>query len=151
MFTDTSYPAEPQIFENKWLWRQVTCLLHRHAPLINPLYAPAEVKQLLANTTPLLTAGHLSIQVLQVFETACRCYFTHKKIAAVDQVNKVLCNFKAASVQSWVNVDEERLLELTFKEFLMEFRGKFLVCSWEDKLVQDQISLQAKQTLPYLG
>jgi hypothetical protein len=51
-------------------------------------------------------------------------------------------NFEAVSVQSWVSANEDRLLALTFKEFMAEFKGKFLACSWEDELIQDQIAMQ---------
>lgn len=76
------------------------------------------------------------------FETVCRCYFANKGITAAEQVEKVIYNFEAASVQSWVMADEDHLLTLTFKEFLTEFKLKFLARSWEDELVQDQITLQ---------
>ncbi|KAF8224209.1 hypothetical protein L208DRAFT_1312759, partial [Tricholoma matsutake] len=69
-------------------------------------------------------------------------YFTNKSIMANDQVSKIIYNFEATSVQSWVTANEDRLLLLTFKEFMAEFRGKFLVRSWEDELVQDQIAMQ---------
>jgi hypothetical protein len=51
-------------------------------------------------------------------------------------------NFEAASVQLWVAADKDTLLLLTFKEFMSEFKMKFLARSWEDELVQDQITFQ---------
>jgi hypothetical protein len=38
--------------------------------------------------------------------------------------------------------NEERLTEMTFTVFLVDFKKKFLARSWEDELVHDQISLQ---------
>ena len=60
-----------------------------------------------------------------------------------DQVGKILYNFESATVQSWVLADEDHLAGLSFKVFMMEFKLKFLACSWEDKLIQDQITFQS--------
>ena len=51
-------------------------------------------------------------------------------------------------VQSWVLADEDRLVTLSFKVFMTEFKLKFLARSWEDELVQDQIAFQS--TTPFL-
>ena len=111
-------------------------------PLINPLYALAEVQQSSPNTAPILSLGTLTIPVLHTFETACRCYFVNKEIAADDQVGRILYNFKSATVQSWVLMEEDCLAVLSFKVFMTEFKLKFLAHSWEDELIQDQIAFQ---------
>ncbi|KAF8233412.1 hypothetical protein L208DRAFT_1056146, partial [Tricholoma matsutake] len=102
----------------------------------------AKVRQGSANAAPLLTTGSLSIQVLHGFKTACQQFFVNKNIEGGDQVGKVMYNFEAVSTQSWVSANKDRLLALMFKEFMAEFKGKFLACSWEDELIQDQIAIQ---------
>jgi hypothetical protein len=117
------------------------------APLVNPLYALAEVRQGSQNMAPILSPGSLMIPVLCTFETTCRHYFMNKEIAANDQVRQILYNFKSAAVQSWVLTEEDHLAMLSFKVFMIEFKLKFLTCSWEDKLIQDQISFQSTTPL----
>jgi hypothetical protein len=92
--------------------------------------------------------GSLTIPVLRTFETACHHYFANKEIAAEDQVGKILYNFESATVQSWVLAEKERLSALTFRVFMTKFKLKFLVRSWEDELIQDQITCQS--TTPFL-
>jgi len=65
-----------------------------------------------------------------------------KDIAANDWVTKIIYNFESSAVQSWVSADEAHLISLTFPAFLVELRKKFLLRSWEDDLVQDQITMQ---------
>jgi len=111
-------------------------------PNVAPLYAPAEVKQASPSSAPLLSVGCLTIKVICQFETVCRCYFSMKSMAAGECIGKIIYNFKSTAVQSWINTDEAHLVALTFPEFLIAFKKKFLPCSWEDELIQDQIVAQ---------
>lgn len=96
---------------------------------------------------PILSPGTLTIP-LCTFKTACHHYFANKEIAANDQVGKILYNFESTTVQSWVLAEEDHLTTLTFKVFMTKFKLKFLVHSWEDELIQDQIAFQS--TMPFL-
>lgn len=114
-----------------------------------PLYAAAEVKQVSPSSAPLLSAGCLMIKVLHQFNTACRRYFSVKDVAAGDHVGKIIYNFKSTVIQSWINAKEAQLLTLTFPEFLVVLKKKFLPRSWEDEL--DEIMVQGSTDLPHLG
>jgi hypothetical protein len=115
------------------------------APLVDPLYVPAEVHQHSPNTAPVLSPGRLMIQVLRQFENACRRYFSMKDIAEDERMGKILYNFESAAVQSWVMANEERLTTITFAAFLIKFKKKFLARLWEEELINNQISLQGKE------
>ena len=69
-----------------------------------------------------------------------------KDIAANNWVGKIIYNFESSAVQSWISADEAHLISLTF--LLVELKKKFLPRSWEDKLVQDQITMQGSTNLP---
>lgn len=107
-----------------------------------PLYAATEVKQTSPSSAPLLSAGRLTIKVIHQFDTACHHYFSVKDVAAADHVGKIIYNFESTAVQSWINAEEACLVALSFPDFLVAFKKKFLPCSWEDELVQDQIMTQ---------
>jgi hypothetical protein len=65
-----------------------------------------------------------------------------KGIDAAECVGKIIYNFESSAVQSWILAEEDRLIALTFPEFLITFKKKFLPRTWEDDLVQDQIAIQ---------
>ena len=112
------------------------------SPTIDPLYAPVEIHQSLPSAEPILSAGCLTITVLCQFDNTCCCYFSLKDISPDDCVSKIIYNFESSAVQSWVATDETCLSALEFPAFLVELKKKFLPRSWEDELVQDQISMQ---------
>jgi len=117
-------------------------LVFTMTPSIAPLYVPAEVKQASLSSVPLLSTGHLTIKVIHQFKTTCCCYFSVKDVAADEHVGKIIYNFESAAVQSWINANEAQLVALTFPEFLIALKKKFLPHLWEDELVQDQIVVQ---------
>lgn len=109
---------------------------------VDPLYVPAEVRQASPSAPLILTTGLLTIPVICQFQNTCNRYFSMKDMAANDCISKIIYNFESAAVQSWVMAEEDTLLVLSFKDFLVAFKKKFLPRTWEDNLVQDQISIQ---------
>jgi hypothetical protein len=70
-----------------------------------------------------------------------------KDIDAADHVGKIIYNFESSTVQSWILAEEDWLVALTFPKFLITFKKKFLPCTWEDDLAQDQIAIQGSVNL----
>jgi hypothetical protein len=112
-------------------------------------YAPAVVQQQSASHTAVLSAGHVTIAAMRIFENACHRYFQHKLVAEADCVLAVIYNFEGLSVQSWINMNLARLTELTFPLFILKFKKKFLPRNWQDDLISTQIGLQG--TVPFLA
>jgi hypothetical protein len=92
-------------------------------PVVDPLYAPVEVRQVSPSAAPILSAGCLTVHIMRQFDNACRHYFLMKGIDAANHVGKIIYNFESSAVQSWILAEEDRLV-------------------WEDNLVQDQIAIQ---------
>jgi hypothetical protein len=111
----------------------------------NEQYAKAEVIQSSPSHAPVLSAGRLTISVLRSFQNSCRRFFSTKGVSAADQVGKIIYNFEGNNIQGWIYAEEARLIELMFAEFITELKKKFLLTSWEDKLVEEQISLQGEK------
>ena len=65
-----------------------------------------------------------------------------KDIVAANCIGKIIYNFKSSAVQSWIMAEEAHLIALTFPEFLLALKEKFLPHTWEDDLMQDQIIIQ---------
>jgi len=116
-------------------------------PVINPLYALAEVHQVSLSSAPILSAGHLTVNVMRQFNNACRHYFSMKDVATNNHVGKIIYNFKSTSVQLWIMAEEAQLIALPFPDFLVRLKKKFLPQTWEDDLVQDQIAIQGSLNL----
>jgi hypothetical protein len=110
----------------------------------NDQYTKAEVIQSSPSHAPILSAGRLTISVLRSFQNGCRRFFSIKGVDAADQVGKIIYNFEGNDIQGWIYAEEARLVELAFADFITELKKKFLPASWEDELVEEQISLQGE-------
>jgi hypothetical protein len=92
----------------------------------------AVVEQDSPGRPPLLTAGDLTPTVMRSFEMACFGYFEHKDIAEDKQVRKILAGLQDNRIQDWLSVERDRFLDLTFVEFMKEFRAAYLPQDWQD-------------------
>lgn len=54
----------------------------------------------------------------------------------------IIYNFEGSGVQSWVNANHAHLIALSFSQFLLEFKKKFLPHNWQDDLITTQIRMQ---------
>ncbi|KAF8231793.1 hypothetical protein L208DRAFT_1275653, partial [Tricholoma matsutake] len=97
-------------------------------------YAAVTVQQQSASHAPVLSAGRVTIAAMRVFENSCRRFFQHKSIAEADCVMSIIYNFEGSGIQSWINANQARLLALSFPQFLLEFKKKFLPRNWQDDL-----------------
>lgn len=105
------------------------------APLVDPLYAPAEVSQVSPSALPILSAGLLTLPIVHQFDNTCHRYFSIKDMDVDDDVTKILYNFKSVAIQSWVMAEEDMLLAMSFNDFLVAFKknsycepGRTILC-----------------------
>ncbi|KAJ7242633.1 hypothetical protein C8J57DRAFT_1557450, partial [Mycena rebaudengoi] len=84
---------------------------------------------------------------LDDFFTACRHYFRNKRIEADDQVSAILGGFEDQRVKNWLRpkAENERVLTLTFDEFIAEVRTRFLPDDWEMK---ERLAIQHAKMKP---
>ena len=73
-----------------------------------------------------LTAGDLTPAIVRVYKMACLGYFKSKDIAADKQVRKILAGLQDPHIQDWISVDRDRFSELSFTDFMTEFRAGYL-------------------------
>lgn len=111
----------------------------------NTPYAPAVVSGGKGNHAPILSAGHIMIAAMHIFENSCWPFFQNKKIPEDECIVNIIYNFESLSIQSWVNTHHDHLLLLTFPTFILEFKKKFLPRNGQDNLVAIQISTQGTQ------
>ncbi|KAJ6616758.1 hypothetical protein B0H10DRAFT_2219251 [Mycena sp. CBHHK59/15] len=82
---------------------------------------------------PTLTAGELTLLVIDQFRFHCKAYFSHKGTVPASQVASILCCFRDVHVVNWLRDPAEKALVvvMTFDAFLAELRTKFLRKDWE--------------------
>jgi hypothetical protein len=87
-------------------------------------------------SAPTLNAGKITIEVLKAWEVACIDYFDNakEKPAEAVKVSRVLTGLVNPRVNTWINMNRDRLKAMTFKVFMMELRKRFLDTEWEKDL-----------------
>jgi hypothetical protein len=107
-------------------------------------YAPATVLQSSTSQPPLLSASSITVLNLCKFDYGCKCFFTYKEIPAEDQVARIIYSFESEFMQSWIESDSARLISLSFLEFMLKIKHKWLPSDWEDELIQELIAPQGE-------
>lgn len=111
----------------------------------NIQYALATVNGRNGSHALVLLAGWIMIPVIWIFENACHRFFQNKKLPEAEHILSIIYNFESSAVQAWITTHHDRLVALTFGEFFMEFKNKFLPANWKDNLIAMQITLQSSQ------
>jgi len=90
------------------------------------------VEQDSPNKVPILLQGDLTPSVMHQYESACLGFFEGKEVAPEKQVRKILTGLRDGRIQEWISIDRDEILNLTFVEFMIEFKAGFLPEDWEE-------------------
>jgi hypothetical protein len=82
---------------------------------------------------PTLYAGNISPMVMRSFKVACLGYFDNKEIPEDKCIRKILASFKDEHIIEWICTEQDRLLTLSFPDFMTEVCAGFLNNDWEEK------------------
>jgi hypothetical protein len=63
---------------------------------------------------------------MRQYENACNNYFVHKKIPGNDQVPMIVGGLLDTHMADWIDSDRIRIVELSFVDFMAEFRTGYL-------------------------
>ncbi|KAG6871785.1 hypothetical protein C0995_016650 [Termitomyces sp. Mi166 len=91
----------------------------------------AIVTQASASQPPIVSAGTLTVKVINLLEKFSKHYFLHKNIAKADQVEKLLFCFESAVQQVWIAAKKAEFRKLGFEEFMAALHTKWLRDGWE--------------------
>jgi hypothetical protein len=92
----------------------------------------ASVQQDSPSKIPILLPGDITPYVMRTYELACHGYFDTKDIDDEKQVRKILAGLRDNRIQDWVGIHRDRLLELSFADFMTEFKSAYLPKAWEE-------------------
>jgi hypothetical protein len=79
-----------------------------------------------------LHPGDVTLAVMHEFEEACIGYFEHKDIEKENQVKRILARIKDPRIKGWLSMERDRLVRLSFEEFMDKFRSTYLDEDWEE-------------------
>ena len=86
---------------------------------------------------PVLTAGDVSPAVMMDFQNAALDFFVSKSVPADKQVTMIIPGIKDIHIRDWIGADRDRIVALTFAEFMKEMRLNYLPQDWEDQVRND--------------
>jgi hypothetical protein len=78
---------------------------------------------------------------MRTFEHGCRNFFVHKKIIADDQVSLIISGILDNCVGDWISAERDRLIALSFDDFMVEFRTNYLAEDWEEDTLRELLSM----------
>jgi hypothetical protein len=90
----------------------------------------ATIEHPITKHCPILTGGDLTPQTILLAENAFNKFFIAKNVKKADQVKLILGMFKDAHIRNWISTSCERLLKLSFEDFITELRTNFLPTDW---------------------
>jgi hypothetical protein len=93
----------------------------------------------------ILLAGEIDPAVMRTFELGCLDFFDCKEIKDNDQVHKILGCFRDSRICDWISGDCNRLLTLSFAEFMAELRANYLDPDWEPTIRRRILAAMLKQ------
>lgn len=102
----------------------------------------AEIQQTSASHAPILTSGRITPSIIEEFETACLRFFNHKHIDDDDKVSMIIYNLLSPGMVSWVKVKGAHLSDLSWADFMAEFKFKWLPRGWEREITNKVIAFQ---------
>lgn len=105
----------------------------------------AVVEHIHQSKSPILLAGEIDPAVMRTFELGCLDFFDCKEIKEGDQVRKILGCFRDTRIRDWINGDRNRLLTLSFADFMTELRANYLDPDWEPTVRRRILAATLKQ------
>ena len=87
--------------------------------------------------------GELSPKIIREFEICCNIYFMNIKGGVADdqKVRKLLHSFKNTLIQDWMSTESDRLVQLSFTDFMNEFRERWLLTNWEQSVLTQMLGM----------
>jgi hypothetical protein len=95
--------------------------------------------------SPILLAGEIDPTVMHTFELGCLDFFDCKEVKEGDQVRKILSCFRDSCIRDWISGDCNRLLTLSFSDFMAELRANYLDPDWEPTVHRHILAVTLKQ------
>ena len=108
----------------------------------------ASVKHDVITHPPMITDGELSPKIIREFEIRCNVYFMNIKGGVADdqKVRKLLGSFKNTLIQDWMSTESDRLIQLSFTDFMNEFRERWLPTNWEQSVLTQMLGTHLDPT-----
>ncbi|KAH9024699.1 hypothetical protein EDB85DRAFT_1870020 [Lactarius pseudohatsudake] len=102
----------------------------------------ASVSHPILSRPPILTDGEITPKIVRDFENHCSTYFLNAKDGVPDdaKVTRIIGCFENSLIYDWAQEDCERLIKLTFTDFMKEFRLQWLPANWEQNVRTEMLN-----------
>lgn len=88
---------------------------------------------LIVTRPPQLSSGEITPKAVKDFENHCLNYFVNAKGGIDDnlKVTRILRCFENDLINDWISINRDRFTTLSFPDFMIEFRARWLPHDWE--------------------
>ncbi|KAH9015035.1 hypothetical protein EDB83DRAFT_2529122 [Lactarius deliciosus] len=102
----------------------------------------ASVSHPILSRAPILTDGEITPKIVRNFENHCATYFLNTKDGVPNdtKVTRIIGCFENSLIYDWAQEDSERLIKLSFTEFMKEFREQWLPANWEQNVRTEMLN-----------
>ncbi|GLB45211.1 putative retrotransposable element tf2 155 kda protein type 1-like [Lyophyllum shimeji] len=94
---------------------------------------PTATVELRDGKVPVLHPGDLTPKVMKDWERGCLTYFRTKEVKEEDQVLRCTIGIRDDRICDWLAGDHDRIVKLSFQEFMNEMRVNYLPHDWPVK------------------
>ena len=97
---------------------------------------------------PVMTDGEISPKIIREFEVRCAVYFMNVKGGVADdqKVKKLLGSFKNTLVDNWMSTECDRIVQLSFSDFMDKFWERWLPANWEQTVLTQMLGMHLDPT-----
>ena len=95
-----------------------------------------------------MSDGEISPKVIREFENRCAVYFMNEKGGDMDdqKVTKILGSFENTLVDDWMSTERDRIVQMTFTDFMDEFRERWLPTNREQTVLTQMLGTHLDPT-----
>ncbi|OAX33520.1 hypothetical protein K503DRAFT_668693, partial [Rhizopogon vinicolor AM-OR11-026] len=81
-----------------------------------------------------LTAGLITPETARAWERACCQFFLQKKVPVEEQVKRIAWGMHNPHLQDWYLTKQDTIDDLSFDEYMLQLRMKWLEADWQGKV-----------------
>ena len=103
---------------------------------LNPRMSSSSAAPSSSHDAPSISQSSLTLDALLCWVDDCLTYFGIRQISASEQVSGIIYTIRVTRMRPWLRSNHARLCALSFDDFVMEIKRKWLKSDWKDDLVK---------------
>ena len=103
---------------------------------LNPRMSSSSAAPSSSRDAPSISLSSLTLDALLCWVDDCLTYFGIRQISASEQVSCIIYTIRVMRMRPWLRSNHAHLCVLSFDDFVMEIRRKWLKSDWKDDLMK---------------